>query len=58
MKIFQLKAMGTNGVSYDIGAYTTKELAEIKIKKIKKEKGWRNSWSTFQIWEITVEGEC
>ncbi len=56
MRIFQLKAYGTNGVDYDIGFYATKSLAEAKIAEIKKKKGWRYDWSTFQIWERTVEG--
>lgn len=56
MRIFQLKANGTNGVDYDIGFFATKALAEAKIEEIKKKKGWRHDWSTFQIWERTVEG--
>jgi hypothetical protein len=56
MKVFQVRALSSSRVSYDCGTFSTQELAEAKIKKMKREPGWKTVWDSIQIWEFTVEG--
>ena len=45
----------SRGAPTRIGLYSTREKAEAEIKEIKRDKHWKMSWSSLDIYEVEVK---
>jgi hypothetical protein len=43
------------GGEHRIGMFSTYDKAEAKIKEIRKQKSWKDSWTSFNIHEVEVK---